>query len=123
MVLTCTFGCVQESWATAKSSSVLRWAQPLPGAQSVPRPLPQPGEAQFLPGRFQAGQMMLTNEWVLNGRCSGAGGDVVGTELVSPSAVARPEIVVNADGDRGTPCIVARRGEGADEEWLVGVSA
>lgn len=40
-------------------------------------------------------------------------------------SLSRPEIVVNADGARGTPTVVARRRpeEGAEgqEEWLVGV--
>jgi len=38
------------------------------------------------------------------------------------SNLSRPETVVNADGDRGTPCVVARRGEAGQEEWVVGVS-
>ena len=54
------------------------------------------------------------SSWDGNG---GSGGDTF----------ARPETVVNADGARGTPTIVARRraGEeraGGEEEWLVGVS-
>ncbi len=41
--------------------------------------------------------------------------------------LSRPEIVVNADGARGTPTVVARRqaeegADGQEEEWLVGVS-
>jgi len=41
--------------------------------------------------------------------------------------LSRPEIVVNADGARGTPTVVARRQaeegvDGQEEEWLVGVS-
>lgn len=48
-----------------------------------------------------------------------SGNDDVGLRL------SRPEIVVNADGARGTPTVVAKRVAeegGGEEEWLVGVS-
>jgi hypothetical protein len=47
--------------------------------------------------------------------------DCLVTRSSNGFALSRPEIVVNADGDRSTPCLVAKRGEGREEEWLVGV--
>lgn len=49
------------------------------------------------------------------------------TSSTTPTlSLSRPEIVVNADGARGTRTVVARRrpeeGAEGDEEWLVGVS-
>jgi hypothetical protein len=58
------------------------------------------------------------------GSGGGGNGGVDGSPLLS---LSRPEIVVNADGARATPTVVARRqgeeeGSGkAWEEWLVGV--
>jgi hypothetical protein len=51
---------------------------------------------------------------------SGAGMGDKGSNLV----LMRPEIVVNADGDRAIPTLVALRKEeegGKEGEWLVGV--
>lgn len=55
----------------------------------------------------------------------GSGGGAGGLNTITSAALARPETVVNADGARGTPTVVARRrpeeGMEGEEEWLVGV--